>query len=407
MKSDRAQLQAVTAVAAVMLWLAPQLVVHGQASGPVAGRVVAWGDNAYGQCDVPEGLDDVIAVAGGGAHSLALKQDGTVVAWGWDSFGQSTVPDGLTDVVAIAGRGVHSLAVKKDGTVVAWGMWQSPYEIDHYPVPVPRGLNGVKAIAAGPSHNLAVKADGTVVAWGRGNEYGQLTVPEGLNGVVAVAAGRVHSLALREDGTVVAWGAGGPEQYGGVLYNRGQSIVPDDLDSVVAIEAPHSALSVALKSNGTIVTWPSFILPEGPLPPPELSGVVSMSWKGSFVLGLLGDRTVEARGRMYSLDDPVNTTWQPAYVPAGLTDVVAIAAGNYHALAIVAEEQPLLTIRPSGGQLELTWPLWATGYQLEMKDNLATGSWVPAPGLPITTAMHHVVTAPIPESHRFYRLWRW
>ena len=44
--------------------------------------VVAWGDDSYGQCDVPSGLTNAIDVAGGTYFSLALKSDGTVVVWG-------------------------------------------------------------------------------------------------------------------------------------------------------------------------------------------------------------------------------------------------------------------------------------------------------------------------------------
>jgi Regulator of chromosome condensation (RCC1) repeat len=33
-------------------------------------------------------LDSVVAVAGGYAHSLALKSDGTVMAWGYNIYGQ-------------------------------------------------------------------------------------------------------------------------------------------------------------------------------------------------------------------------------------------------------------------------------------------------------------------------------
>ena len=69
----------------------------------------------------PRGLANVIAVAAGANHSLALKSDGTVVAWGWNAYGQATVPTGLADVIAIAAGGDHSLALKSDGTVVAWG----------------------------------------------------------------------------------------------------------------------------------------------------------------------------------------------------------------------------------------------------------------------------------------------
>lgn len=43
--------------------------------------------------------------------SLALRRDGTVVSWGAYNFGQSTVPEGLSNVIAIAGGGSSSAAV--------------------------------------------------------------------------------------------------------------------------------------------------------------------------------------------------------------------------------------------------------------------------------------------------------
>ncbi len=99
---------------------------------------------------MPAGLTDIVAIAAGNQHSLALKSDGTVVAWGYDYYGESTVPAGLTNVVAIAAGGSHSLALKRDGTVVAWG----------------------------------------------GNTAGQSTVPADLTNVVAIAGGDYYSLAL-------------------------------------------------------------------------------------------------------------------------------------------------------------------------------------------------------------------
>ncbi len=201
------------------------------------GTVVAWGDDTYGQTDVPAGLAGVVALAGGAYHSLALKSDGTVVAWGDDTYGQTDVPAGLAGVVALAGGAYHSLALKSDGTVVAWGS-------DTYgQTSVPTGLSNVVAVAAGGFHSLALKSDGTVVAWG--DDYqGQTDAPAGLTGVVALAGGAFHSLALKSDGTVVAWGS---DQYG-------QTNVPAGLTGVVAISAGF-AHSLALKSDGTVVGW--------------------------------------------------------------------------------------------------------------------------------------------------------
>ncbi|MDW8373856.1 MAG: RCC1 domain-containing protein, partial [Planctomycetota bacterium] len=43
---------------------------------------VGWGGNDYGQSTLPVTPVDVIAVAAGGSHTLALQRDGKVVAWG-------------------------------------------------------------------------------------------------------------------------------------------------------------------------------------------------------------------------------------------------------------------------------------------------------------------------------------
>jgi len=71
------------------------------------------------------------AIAGGNAHSLALKSDGTVRAWGYNNNGQLGTGRRSQDQ---AGAGIrvdrgrrieagnyHSLAVKSDETLWTWG----------------------------------------------------------------------------------------------------------------------------------------------------------------------------------------------------------------------------------------------------------------------------------------------
>ena len=45
----------------------------------------------------------VVAVAGGGNHSLGLKSDSMIVAWGNNDVGQCDVPAPNADFVAVAG----------------------------------------------------------------------------------------------------------------------------------------------------------------------------------------------------------------------------------------------------------------------------------------------------------------
>ena len=128
------------------------------------------------------GVDECCAHRGRYEPRAGAKNDGTVVAWGSNANGQTNVPAGLSNVVDIAAGIQHSMALMSNGTVVAWG--GNSYEQTN----VPAGLTNVIAIAAGGYHNLALTANNTVTAWGN-NTQGQTTVPAGLSNVVAVAGG--------------------------------------------------------------------------------------------------------------------------------------------------------------------------------------------------------------------------
>lgn len=99
---------------------------------------------------MPDNLSNVIAIAAGGFHSLALKIDGTVAAWGRNTTGQSSVPAGLSNVVGLAGGTFHSMALGADGSVAAWGSFS----------PIPSLVSNVTAIASGGTHNLVALGGG-------------------------------------------------------------------------------------------------------------------------------------------------------------------------------------------------------------------------------------------------------
>jgi hypothetical protein len=147
-----------------------------------------------------------------------LRADGTVTAWGNNGSGQTTVPAGLSNVVAVAAGSVHSLALKDDGTVVAWGAYGK----------MPSYTNAV-AISAGYSQSTILQADGTLVNWT--TTGGATWLPAGLTNLVASSSGgasdTMNSLAMRADGTLLAWG--------GDLGNP--FMIPADLQSATAISA--------------------------------------------------------------------------------------------------------------------------------------------------------------------------
>lgn len=271
------------------------------------GDVWTWGNNGLGQLGVGlmpslsaspvqvTGLSNIVAVAAGDGHNLALASDGTVWAWGYDSSGQvgpngtsdPLAPQrtpvsvtGVADAVAIAAAGAQSLALLGDGTVMAWGinvdgeLGQGDFTTGSATPVVVAGLSDVVAIAVGGTnaggHALAVKQDGTVWAWGK-NSSGQLgdagnmnahntpyQVP-GVTDAVSVAAGSAFSLALLDDGTVVAWGANNVGQLGRGSGSSTPSFdpAPATVAAVADVTQLASGLqhTLALHADGTVSAW--------------------------------------------------------------------------------------------------------------------------------------------------------
>lgn len=191
------------------------------------------------------GIENAVAVATSGPHSLVLRSDGTILAWGRNLQGQlgrqgftdpvSETPmqvQGISNAVAIAAGAEHSMALLADGTLRVWGSGArgiggggaaDPMSNRRVPGPVP-GLSQVKAIAAGAQTSFALLSDGSVRGWG-GNWgglgfFGVLGIgdqriehsatPLSVNGVshaVAISTSGRSSLALLADGRVMAWGA--------------------------------------------------------------------------------------------------------------------------------------------------------------------------------------------------------
>jgi hypothetical protein len=293
----------------VLIWLsAAGVLATALVQSPAAaipGHVEAWGYNFFGQTTVPAGLEDVISIAAGGQHSVALRANGTVIEWGANSAGHP-VPQGLGNVIAIDAA-THSVALKSDGTVVVWG--NSLAAVTN----PPPGLNAVKSIAAGNiagnAYTLALRSNGTVVAWGI--EQSATNVPPGLSNIVEVAAGNSHVLALKSDGTVIAWG----DNF------QGRATPPPALSNVVGVRAGQSS-SLAIKSDGTVVMWGSF----DPVPA-GLEGVVDVQFGAQHALALRSNGEVVAWG--------YNSDGQGAVPKAG-NGITAIAAGGNHNLVLTA-----------------------------------------------------------------------
>ena len=281
------------------------------AAGPVSTQIFGWGYNGIGaatgikppagQLDLESGavwlarqpLTNIISIAAGYQHSLALQSDGTVLGWGFNNCGQATgSSDGTNGFVRING-------------VV---------------------LSNVVAISAGFLHSLALKSDGTVVAWGS-SAYGETTVPEGLSNIVAVSAGWYHSLALKKDGKVVMW----PNP---IKEGWWSPTVLPSLTNIVAIATTKNLWGtgddMVLKSDGTVVTWG--IKSGHSHSITGVSNVVALA-AGAEGLALTREGTVFE----ISLHSDADSHSEEARQHGGLTNVVAIAAGGSRCLALKRE----------------------------------------------------------------------
>lgn len=347
--------------------------------------IVAAGDNVFGQGTVPETISNVVALAAGDWHSLALQQDGRVIAWGHNWAGQCDVPEMLSNVVAIAAGGYHSLALRADGTVVAWGDNHSGQ------CGVPANLRGVLAIAAGTWHSLALVEDGRVVSWGD-NSSGQRAVPTTLSNVVAIAAGGYHSLALTRQGTVLAWGQNSDAQGNWV----GQSVVPAGLSNVVALAAGEFH-SLALKADGTVAGWGDNRSGQAQ-PPPGLSNVVGLAAGSQHSLALRQDGSVMAWG---------DNSKEQGSLPPGVT-ATALAAGAFHSLVqLEGGPRAARCFRPGmrGAEFGVLIQSRLRGrYALEHADTLPSTVWTALPAVRGNGAVLFLLDPTPLASQRFYRV---
>ncbi len=252
-------------------------------------------------------LTDVIDIVGGDHYTAVLKSDSTVWAWGNTSYGrlgdgtrggrtqptpvQVVGPDSvgyLSKIIAIAGAGGHTIALRADSTVWAWGLnndgelGDGTQAYKRMPIQVvgqdsAGHLTDIIAVAAGDAHSIALKSDGTVWTWGnnRNAQLGngtkdtsytpvQVVGPDSvgyLTDIIAVAGAMTHTIALKSDGTVWTWGANSYGQLGNdATTNSATPVQVVDADGtghltdIVAIAAG-LLHTIALKSDGTVWTW--------------------------------------------------------------------------------------------------------------------------------------------------------
>ncbi len=277
----------------------------------------------------PGVCNDILDISAGDEHSMILRTDGTVWTFGSNDQGQI---------------GDMTLA-ERHAPVQVWGV--SGVGL----------LGGISDIACGHYHNVAVGLSGNVYTWGK-NHRGQLgngvaggvgsTYDPGYDSNIPVfvrnptdtdihengrlaGAGKNHVLLAMADGQMTAWGYNLSGQLGNGISGGSGDAYDDGIDSNLPLyveDADGTALlenvvmtasgayhSLALLADGTVRTWGS-------------------NYYGQLGLGIDG-------GDPSDFDVGIDFDYpQIVYNPhlgTPLEDIVFIAAGDYHSLAINSE----------------------------------------------------------------------
>jgi len=393
------------------------------------GTVVAWGSNGSGQLSVPKGLTGVVEVVAAGEMSAAVRSDGTLVLWGRSGEVPDIAALGVTSFVpgfvfvalgkptppSVVRPPAHQTVHPFQGTrfeVEAQGFgltyqWlrnglavsaatNREYRLDGLGVG-PEAESGTRysVVVRNPigeemvteSAELRVEGTilpGTVLEWS-GNPGSLRIPPEEIHGqAVAIATGLAVSAAILADGSVHCWNqifihsvqraselrrtdslaVGGSlwferqtdgqvqpwdfsgRPYAPTAFPRTQAIstqgdwayLLDENGSVwrwaprdsfqtwsllpvsgIRAIATQGAGPALLRHDGTVV------IADGSPVPAGLSNVVDIAAGGTHVAALRADGTVVAWGGIETSENDV---------PQGLDDVIAIAAGDRHTLAL-------------------------------------------------------------------------
>ena len=164
-------------------------------AGPPA-TAVLWGPTTFGDLTTPRDLTNVLDLAVGDSHAIALLPDGKARMWVSPSIAGNfppIPPEHLSDVVAVAAGNRTAAAVRRDGTVASWGGTTPAF-------PFPPDLRGVLQVALGYEFGMALHRDGTVSVW-----PAPLHAPDGLADVVEIGTSGGEARARRSDGTLWLW----------------------------------------------------------------------------------------------------------------------------------------------------------------------------------------------------------
>ena len=361
------------------------------------GGITCVGSNVRGQLgdskrtatSLPLTVPDVagaVTVGAGGSHSCASLMDGTVKCWGANDSGE--VGDGsfttrtkatpvvsLSNVDRVLGGGGHSCAWLKDKSIRCWGnngygeLGDGTNQSSSLPRPVTLST-APSSFELGGSYSCAI-VNGAGMCWGSGQTLAT-DVGNGQSGLYGIARGDNHACAILSDRSVKCWGASNMQGQLG----KGDMMDPPSPTDIFDTGVRNAAKiyitgdsTCALLMDGTASCWgrnnANWFGIQGatnpvlsPQPVVGLTGAVSLGFRraGSNDDGICArksDATVACWGaNTYGQlgDGTYIGKTAPTTVP-GVTGVVDVAVGGYHACAAKMDGTVMCWGADTSGQL--------------------------------------------------------
>ena len=342
------------------------------------GTLRSWGYPDGGVLKIPTVLGRVIDIAAGSQHAIALQENGIPIIWGTVAQGKTNTPASATNLVAISASGGNNLGLRGDGSVIAWGPNQ--------PVAIPASVSNIVAISAFPRGGVALRADLRPVSWGTAP-----TPTVSATNLSSIATGSGHGIALRTNGTIVTWGPN----------TRGQTTVPLGLTNVIAVFAGFDASAALTRS-------PVFA---DPLAPSVVSARFGDQARLSPVVQGLGPMTFQWFANDRAMEGQTNSTLTLGPVSSALDASYTLKASNPWQTVV----SPTIRLA-SFGPIEFRWVLsssappkiWirAPGLSsVRLQESLDLENWSPFQTLAIPPdGAEFDVGHPLGQDSSFYRL---
>jgi len=175
-------------------------ILSGCATGAGANRpAFTYSPSIYNPTNTDSGLGKITDIYSNGLIFGAIDEDGKVYIWGDNSYGQCDIP-ALPPIVDMA-IGAHCvIALGDDGKLYGWGT-------NEYSAMDFVGTEGTFiSVSANACHTGAVSSDGRVHKWSTALQCGQKSVPGDLPPVVSIQCNTYTTSALDAEGNVYTWG---------------------------------------------------------------------------------------------------------------------------------------------------------------------------------------------------------